>query len=246
MYLPQLIVDQNQFISLRIILLIICACLFFGFYSLQRSKIKRILKQRPLKRISEVNDGEHVRIQGEIEIIRNPLIAPLSSRKYAYYSVVVEHRVTRSRFTSNRRVWKTLIEEEKSGFFLIKDGNYFARIKHGNLLKHIIQDVHLSSGIFNDAPEKINAFLAKHQESSIGPFGFNWKMRYKEGVLEPGEKVVASGVCHWKQAHEIGLPAEYGRILEISTASDTPSVISDDPELMQAVGKDENSQQQII
>ena len=234
MYLPQLIIDQNQFISLRIILLIICACVFLllNFYFLQRSKIKRILKRRPLKRISEVSDGEHVQIQGKIEIIRNPLTAPFSGRNCIYYSVVVEHRVTRLHFTSNRRFWATLIEEEKSGLFLIKDGNYFAYIKNGNLLKHIIQDVHLSSGIFNDAPEKINAFLTRHKESSIGPFGFNWKMRYREAILEPGEKVVASGICHWKQAHEIGLPAEYGRILEISTAEDIPSMISDDPDLM--------------
>lgn len=216
---------------------IIIVVFFFGVLSLialsvsKTSNIKRQLKKVPLKRISDIQSGETVQIHGTIEIIRNPLTAPLSGRKCAYYSVVVEHRVTRSRLTSINRFWKTLIEEEKTGFFLIKDGNYYAQVRHGDLLKHVIQDVSFSD-LFHDATEEMNHFLAKHNERSKGVLGFNWKLRYKEGVLEPGEKVVASGICHWKQAHELGLPAEYGRILEISTASDVPSVISDDPELM--------------
>lgn len=213
---------------------IIIALMVFGLFSLygyyfnKKARIKRQLKKVPLKRISDIQSGETAQLHGTVEIIGDALKAPLSDRLCGYYHVIVERKVSSGK--SSR--WETLIEKEKNGFFLIKDGRYYAYVRRGVVLSHVVQDVHFSSGFLNNATEKLEAFLAKHEEKSTTLLGFNKTIRYQEGVLEPGEKVVAAGICHWKQAHELGLPAEYGRILEISTASDVPSVISDDPELM--------------
>jgi len=90
---------------------------FVSYFFSRKAVVKRHLKRALLKRIESVNDGEIAKISGKIELTGEPLTAPLSGRKCAYFYVRVEQQVSSGKSSH----WEKIIEEEVSGSFGIRD-----------------------------------------------------------------------------------------------------------------------------
>lgn len=214
------------------VILIIVACvligifILFGYYFSTKTVVLRKLKKATYRRISNFIDGEFAKITGKVECIGIPLTAPLSGRTCAYYHVLVEQRVSSGKSSH----WKTIIEEEVSGSFGIRDGDYCARID-GNMVKsHIVDDRKYKSGFMNDASEVLEQYLSDHGHDSKNFLGMNKSIRYREGVLEEGELIAVLGKARWEKAESGQWSDSYGKVLVIGPTDKEPVYLSDDPE----------------
>ena len=212
-----------------IIILIVAAvgiAFFIGYYFSTKAVIKRKLKKSEFKKIADFKNGEVAKIVGAVEFVGKPLYSPLSNRECAHYYVHIEEEVSSGKSSK----WETLIEEEISSKFLIKEEEHFAIINDSKLKSYIVQDVKFSSGFWTDATENLEAYLKSKGEESEGFLGMNRTLRYKEGVLERGEKIAVLGRGEWKEPGQLDLPEKYEKVLEIKSSSEEAIYLSDDPD----------------
>jgi len=220
---------MNEYFFIFIVLGVVAVVILIAFFN-KKAIIKRKLKKVPRKQISKFASGEIAKISGTIEFLGEPLIAPLSGRKCAYYYTKIEKK-TSSRNSSG---WHTLIEEEVVGDFLIKEGNDYAFVDTKKISSYLVQDKRYRSGFLNDAEVRLERYLEQHGESSTGIFGFNKTLRYKEGVLEQGETVAVLGKAHWKSIDQSKLQTPSGKVLMISSYEKEPVYLSDDPDAFES------------
>lgn len=191
----------------------------------KKAIIRRKLNKAPLKRIASFRNREVAKFIGLVEFVDEPLIAPLSKRPCAYYHVLVERQVSSGKSTH----WKTIIEETDHINYVVKDSSGVAAISKKQLKSHIVLDRKYTSGTFKDADANLEHFLNMHGHQSEGFFGFNKTLRYREGILEAGEKIAVLGEGRWRQAEEVGLPSHLGRILVMEASEKSQLYLSDDP-----------------
>lgn len=208
------------------IILVIAAIIFISFYYSKAAIVKRKLKKAVDKKISDFVSGDIAKIVGKVEIIGEPLIAPLSGRPCGYYYVLIEQMVSSGKSSH----WETIIEEEVAGTFVVRDGRYAAHISNQKVKSYIVQDKIYKSGFGNDATAVLEKYLNDHGQKSEGLFGMNKTIRYKEGVLEEGELIAAIGRGEWKNAEHLKFEGNFDRVLEISATETEPIYLSDDPD----------------
>lgn len=214
-----------QFI-IPIFIVIFGVIVFLSFYFSNKTVVKRKLKKANVIKISNFMSGETAKINGSVEIVDKPLIAPLSKRECAYYHVVVEENVSSGKSSH----WETLIEEEDSCQFVIRDGRSCAYIDDENIKSYIVDDWKSSSGFMNDADDFLEEYLQAHGYKSENFLGLNKTIRYREGVLEQGERIAVLGKGEWKSASQCNLSENFSRILVISSPDEGNVYLSDAPE----------------
>lgn len=171
-----------------------------------------------------------MKVRGKVATL-DVLTAPLSGRSCAYYEVIVEEKVS----TGKSSTWRTIIREVEERDFLLDDGTGRARVEMVAVEAAVEKDGHWSSGTLNDATPVLEGFLQRHGFGSVG-WLFNKTLRYREGVLEPGEEVAVLG---WAD-HEIDPePTTSGagyrdaptRVV-VRSSVDVPLRVSDDPKTL--------------
>ena len=90
--------------------------------------------------------------------------------------------------------------------FLVEDESGIARIDVDGADSALVLDTDLKSGTFEEASPEARAFLKGHRRRSTGFYGFNHRMRFREGALEPGERVAVAGAARMEL-----FPGEPGR-----------------------------------
>lgn len=153
---------------------------------------RRALQRVPRKRIGDLRDGEEARVIGVVGV-EAPIRAPISGRRCAYYRVVVEEQYE----SSGRRSWRDVLDEQDGVDFLVKDETGEALVKTTRVEAVLEKDRSKSSGFLRDATPELEAFLKKHGRSSEG-LVFNRTLRYREGVVEAGERVAVAGLVRRK------------------------------------------------
>lgn len=222
--------DDNATLYVVGFLILVGIIVFVCNYYSKKAVVKRKLKKAVDKKISSFVSGDIAKIVGKVEIVGEPIIAPLSGRKCAYYYILVEERVS----TGKSSHWRTIIEEEVSGSFLVRDGRYCAHINTQKVKSYIVQDRLYTSGFMEDATAVLERYLKVHGQESEGFLGFNKTLRYKEGVLEHGEIIAALGRGEWKNANSDQI-SENSRILEINSTEEAPVFLSDDPDTVRSI-----------
>lgn len=198
----------------------------YNYFFSRNARINRRLKKAPWKKLADFKSGDTAKIVGEIIPIEDEMTAPLSKRKCCHYFIDVEQKKS----SGKNSHWKTIIQEEVSTRFLIKDGDRYALVNDIRVMTNIVIDANFSSGTFDDAAPALESFLKDHGLQSENWLGLNKSIRYEEGILEANETVSVLGTGHWKPAAEFDLPAEYGEVLAIRAADDSYVYLSDDPE----------------
>lgn len=212
-----------QIIIPAIIVTLIIAIVVYNYYFSRIAKIKRKLKQASYSKIKNVRNGDISKIVGIVESIDEPLIAPLTKRKCCYYYIKVEKQVSSGKSSH----WSTIIEDVKSSKFVILDEDSRAYISSKNIQSYIVFDAKFNSGTFNDPSENLDNYLAQHGEESFNVLGFNKTIRYREAVLEVGEKIAALGEGKWQDAMLPDLPEHLGQVLYLNPTKEMPIFLSD-------------------
>lgn len=214
--------ETNFFIV--IIAVVVLGIIIYGIFFSDKAIVKRKLKNTPYKPILQVKENEYVKIIGKVDLIDEPLIAPLSNRKCAHYFVHVEEEVGDDDSTE----WRTLIKQTESCNYRINDRDAYAVIQTQHIKNYIVEDCTYKSGTFNDAKPQLEHFLQMHGHKSTGFLGLNKTLRYKEGILEPDEMVAVCGTGNWKSPSDIGFPDSGHQILVLSGTKEAPVYLSDD------------------
>ena len=208
-----------------VILLII---VFMGIWKLffnRRSKIRRKIKKAPLLEMDTAKEGEEGKIIGDVVIYKNELISPLSGVPCVYYQVKVERKSN-----SKNSSWDTIIFEGKSKDFLVTKGEHKALIRMQNYAGFLFTDKKYNSGFLNDTTQNLEAFLKKYDYESVGSFGFNKNLRYKESYLKAGDTVGVKGTVSWESADKKLRTERSGQYLVLHSG-EGKLYISDDPKV---------------
>lgn len=204
--------------------LVAAGVMLVALYFSKSQRINRALRKAPRVNIAQASDGDYVKLVGTLEPI-DQLAAPLSGRACSYYEVIVEEERG-----ARNRTWSTVIRERDGCPFMINDGTAKARVELSEAETALTQDGHWSSGFLNDADPELEAYLARHGKSSTG-LVFNRTLRYREGVLEPGEQVAVLGVIG-REVDPDGQSAGFREApsrVNVSGEPNRPMRVSDDP-----------------
>lgn len=184
---------MGSFFPLLVVAVVLVALVLSWWFS-EAAKIRRALRAARRVPIAEVREGEVVRVTGRVRGVSELLRAPLSGRPCVFFEVTVEEY--RSSGKSGR--WVRILREQEAMDFLVEDGTGKALVRADGMRVLAQRDHEQSSGTFNDATPELEAFLARHGEKSTG-WIFNRRLRYREGIFEPGETVTVLGEAHWEQ-----------------------------------------------
>ena len=161
----------------------------------ERARHRRKLRKAPRLPIAEVKEGQLAKVAGTLRLAEEPALeAPLSGRPCAFFEVEVEERQSSGKSSH----WVTIIKEYESQqriFVEDETGKALVTLMAPEVV--LTMDAHYESGFLNDASPRLTAFLMRHGHSSEG-WVFNKTIRYKEGVLEPGELVAVLGRGSWE------------------------------------------------
>ncbi|WP_299258601.1 hypothetical protein [uncultured Aquimarina sp.] len=220
-------INSNGYFLIMIFILIIVIAIFIGYYFSHKNRVLRKLKQANIKRIQLVKDKEYIKVIGKVQNIKEPLISPIGKRKCAYYQIIVEEK-----HSGKNKSWHTIIKEDKAVNFIIESSGERAIVLVDTSPKtkmvYLVKDVKHVSGTWNDPPKYLETYLQSHGKDSTGLFGFNKSIRYREGVIEIGEKITLLGTGHWKESDHT-LDRYSSKSLYISGDSENKLIITDDP-----------------
>lgn len=206
---------------------ILAAIAIAGAFFSHDARVKRALRKAPLATTRTFPPNTVATVQGTVSLQGAPLVAPLSGRACTYYEAIVEEY----RSSGKNGSWYPIIREQHGQDFLLDDGQGTARVIMAGASVALVKDAHFRSGMFQDATPALDEFLARHGRQSQG-WLFNKNLRYREGVLEPGEIVAVCGAG----VHEpdpdprsaTGGYREQPMRLVLAGRADAPLYVSDD------------------
>jgi hypothetical protein len=203
----------------------------YNFFFSDEAKVRRAIRSAHRVSIAEAKAGEIVRVAGKVKALGPLHAAPLSGRPCVYYEVSVEEY----RSSGKSGKWVEIIHDTDGSDFLVVDATGKARVSTREMKALIVRDHKRESGTLNEAPPDLEAYLARHGRKSKG-WIFNRNIRYREGVLAPGEEVVVLGEAAWEQDPD---PTEAGtgyrnspKRLVLRSRPDGLLLASDEPELL--------------
>ncbi|MFD2563841.1 hypothetical protein [Aquimarina rubra] len=228
-------ITSNGYLVIIVFILIIALFAFIGYYFSHKNRILRKISQIGSKRIQLVKDQEYIKIIGKVSTIDNPLVSPIGKRKCVYYQV----RVQEKRGGKNKS-WHTIIKEDKGIDFIVESSGEKTIVQASTSAKtkmvYLVKDIKHSSGTWNDPSKHLETYLQSHGKDSTGLFGFNKSIRYREGVIEIGEKITLLGTGSWKESDH-NLDRYSSKSLYISGDSENKLIITDDPKAQESKKK---------
>lgn len=201
--------------------------IFCVYYFNPKQVIVRTLSKIPKKPIRSLKINELTKVTGKALHVKEPLIAPLSKRKCVFYTMKIEQKKSSGKSSQ----WKTLIKEERcQEFFIDVDGEYVIINpvqEPRNFMSYLVTDKDASSGAFNDPTPEFEAVLKRYNIESKGLFGFNKRLRYREGIISIGEKITVAGIAKWKELNEPIAEYPYSRIATLESSDKQKLIITD-------------------
>lgn len=183
---------------------------------------KRAFASVKVAPIAEAPVGVLIKISGRIALEGGKsLIAPLSRRECAMWSVLVEEQSV------------TLVDERDSVEFIVEDASGRARVAMKPPVEiSITSDAHVLSGTFDGRESHLVEFLQARGHSTSRFLGPNRQMRWRERILEPGDSVAIIGVGRREMDPDPLATSGYrgkAQRLVIEFNNQGPLLISDDP-----------------
>lgn len=148
----------------------------------------------PTTPISQCTGDSVVEIKGKVVASeQGSFTTPFSGRNAVFCRITVQERRRRGKNT----YWHTIIEEIDARDFYVEDGSgQQARVAPRGAKCVLDKQSVASSGLFNDPPPQLVAFLGSRGITSETWLGTNKSMQYLEEVLAPGDSLYAIGPSH--------------------------------------------------
>lgn len=205
----------------------VAGALFVITHFSERERTKRALRDATQYAVGEFPDGAQGKVVGKVQLLGEPILAPLSGRSCVYYSIRVEEY--RNNGTTGN--WYQLLADEEGVNFAVDDETGSA-VVHVEAAKIVLSEDHSTTSSSSDLPNEVErAFLDRHSKK-----GEDWvsskTLRYVEAVIEPGETVSVFGYGS-QEPDPNAAPTGYRDIppmrVRISGSKSRPAIISDIP-----------------
>lgn len=218
-----------------IIILIISAVaivIFLIYYFSPKTIILRRLKKLRFSKIGSLQNHNYSKVEGNALNVNQPLIALLSQRECVFYQILIEKKVGSGK---NSR-WKTIVDEEKiQDFFVEQTGErllIFPKQNPENYYAYLVSDKKANSGTFNDPTPEFQSLLDNYGIESTGLFGFNKQLRYRESIIEVGERITVAGYVKWIELEQPVSDYNYSRVATLVAKDKNKILITDATEAL--------------
>lgn len=201
----------------------------------KKTKVVKELKKSPSKPINTVLENEYVRLHGKVEALSKPMIAPISGRPCVYYHITIDEEY--------KNGFSRIIDDFEYQDFYLRSGTDKALISAHNrnaTLLYLEFDHKRNTNWMTDASGRMEAYLLSRGETSkaeTGLFTTTKRMRFKEAILEPEEKIVVKGKANWLKDHLTPDGKKYPRRLELSGDFKKKLLVTDLPEALRILPK---------
>lgn len=210
-----------------IAILVMIGVVLYSYLNSRKYKVRKGLDKAPLTDVTEVKDGDYVKVRGVVWAGGEKIRSPLSDRLCVYHHVLVERLEG-----GKNKSWRTIIEDEVMADVILKSDEHYVVLKADSPLAHLVPDRKYESGFLNDATKKLERYLERHDHSSTNWIGMNHSIRYKEGILEDGEDVVFAGYAKWISSKQLKFHVPVEKVLLICESEDKSVLITDDPSMV--------------
>ena len=201
-----------------------------GHLALRRWRERRTRRHlRGARRSAIVEAPNHavVKITGRLGYALQPILAPLTGRRCALYSVVVWRE-------------RALIRDVDGVSFYLTDpsGHALVEISDPSRLRlALVNDARFRLGTQQVADRELEAFLRWHGRRARRLLGRSEPIQFEEGVLEEGEEVTVCGVGAWEvdpspEAWMVGY-RDFPRRLRLRPLPDGHIYVSDEPGVLE-------------
>lgn len=223
---------MNATVVIPVIICIVGAIIFLAYYFKEEQVIIRTLSKIPRKPSSSLKTNELSKVSGKALHVKEPLKAPFTGRHCVFYQIIIEQRVNSGKSSH----WKTLVKEERFQDFFIDTNGDFVIVKPQdnprNYICHLVKDKTQSSGTFDDPTPQFVSLLKRYNINPENFFGFNKRLRYKEGIIHVGEQITVAGIAKWKTLNEPLPEYPYSKIAALESDHKQKIIITDLPEVI--------------
>ena len=168
----------------------------FGRASEYQKHLGAIARERTV-RVADALAGTIVRIVGTLRPGAQTLRAPVSGRVCAHFDLQVWE-------SAGEDGWKLVLREVSTTDFSVEDASGRAMVETSRFGAAVVLDAHWTSGTFNDATPALRQLLSRHGQKTTAFLGLNRSLRYREGALEPGERIAVVGRARWEDDPDAG------------------------------------------
>jgi hypothetical protein len=171
-----------------------------------RARAKRAAFRLPRTRIEDVKTGDLVRVEGRIELVGEPLVAPLSQRRCAHYELSVEFAKTGTSFvkvlSESRSTPFSVVDESKRALVAL-DAPLRGDVDR-NIAEVVVDHYWTANDIDAETRFELERYLFSKGDMGRALLAEPKRLRYAEGALEEGERVHVAGVAEWVTGSEVG------------------------------------------
>ena len=202
------------------------------YYYNPKTIILRRLKNLPNQRIGSLKTKTYSKIEGTALNIEEPLIAPLSKRKCIFYKMQIQKKVS----SGKNSHWKTIVnEEEIQDFFIEQTGERMVVLPiktPKNYYDYLVTDKKTSTGLFQELTPEFATLLKFYNIKTDNLFGFNKQLRYKEAIVEVGERITVAGYVNWQKLDNPVKDYNYSSIATVTAKGNDKILITDSPKAL--------------
>lgn len=202
------------------------------YYYRPKTIILRRLKNLPSQRIGSLKTKTYSKIEGKALNIEAPLIAPLSKRECVFYKMKIQKKVS----TGKNSHWKTIVDEEHiQDFFIEQIGERVVVLPvktPKNYYDHLVTDKKASTGLFKELTPEFAELLKSYNIKTENLFGFNKQLRYREAIVEVGERITVAGYINWMRLDNPVKDYNYSSIASVMAKGKDKILITDSPDAL--------------
>lgn len=223
---------MEQSIIIISIVSVVVIIIFLIYYFSPKTTILRRLKKLRFSKIGSLQNHNYSKVEGNALNVNQPLIAPLSQRECVFYQILIEKKVG----SGKNSHWKTVVDEEKIQDFLVEQTGerliIFPKQNPENYYAYLVSDKKANSGTFNDPTPEFQSLLDNYGIESTGLFGFNKQIRYRESIIEIGERITVAGYVKWIELEQPVSDYNYSRVATLVAKDKNKILITDTTEAL--------------
>jgi hypothetical protein len=189
--------------------------LLYYYYRKGFSAFARI----PIKPTFQVTNGEVIRVKGIVQLPGKSLIAPLSGRICAFYTVIVRQYWNRAR--SDLKGYQ--LEETRCGdlAMLCEDGTWVV-IDAKKSENNIGNEYNYAYNFWSLDREALNLFLQKFGKKYDPVVALGERIEASEKIIIAGDLLWAAGKAEWRDSGDLNFALPVKRYLHIGPPADAP------------------------
>lgn len=222
--------------STPIIIVVAISCFvllaYLIYYYSPKTIILRRLKNLPSQRVGSLKTKTYSKIEGKALNIKTPLVAPLSKRECVFYKMQIQKKVS----SGKNSHWKTIVQEEQiQDFFIEQTGERVVVLPTNapkNYYAYLVTDKKTSSGLFKALTPEFETLLKSYHIKTDNLLGFNRQLRYKEAIVEIGERITVAGYIKWQKLDNPVKDYNYSSIATVTAKGKDKILITDSPKAL--------------